>query len=145
MDLQQCGSLDTYTIRYFLSKILERMTELGGDAGNIQNVHSEIVDMIKPADPEYITLEDVLSHESGGVFLRYFAFLLVNLIFNKTLVDCSWTLMGIGHMKVETQHPTLLFEVDCAFWKLCLQQCRTKLAMGIMSVLYINMNLFHVS
>lgn len=64
LDINDNGKLDSQTMSYFYRGIYEN-TEPLGIAESFENIRDEIFDMVKPKNPEYITLEDLLNSENG--------------------------------------------------------------------------------
>lgn len=65
LDVEKTGRLTTFTINYFFREVVKRMAQAGQDAVDPADVRDEIFDMVHPANPEYITLRDLLKCRVG--------------------------------------------------------------------------------
>ena len=70
LDVQKCGFLQLWTINYFYRDIAARLRELGHDAPAIDDVNSEIFDMVKPRNAMRITYDDLLECEQRHTIIR---------------------------------------------------------------------------
>ncbi|XP_076622362.1 serine/threonine-protein phosphatase 2A regulatory subunit B'' subunit gamma-like isoform X2 [Colletes latitarsis] len=69
LDINNRGYLDTFCLNYFFRAIQEQMTMHGQEPVTFENVKDEIFDMVKPADPCKITLQDLLSCGQGDTMV----------------------------------------------------------------------------
>ncbi|XP_033208559.1 serine/threonine-protein phosphatase 2A regulatory subunit B'' subunit gamma-like isoform X2 [Belonocnema kinseyi] len=69
LDINNKGYLDTFCLNYFFRAIQEQMTMHGQEPVSFQDVKDEIFDMVKPADPCKITLQDLLSCGQGDTMV----------------------------------------------------------------------------
>nr|XP_022906748.1 serine/threonine-protein phosphatase 2A regulatory subunit B'' subunit gamma-like [Onthophagus taurus] len=69
LDIKGQGYLDAFTLNYFFRAIQEQMRVHGAEPTNFQDVKDELFDMVKPKDPEKITLQDLLNCGQGDTFL----------------------------------------------------------------------------
>ena len=65
LDVRAMGSLNVYDLHFFRS-MQEMMQRNGQEVIGFQDVKDEIFDMVKPADPLRITLQDLISIGQGG-------------------------------------------------------------------------------
>ncbi|XP_014484205.1 PREDICTED: serine/threonine-protein phosphatase 2A regulatory subunit B'' subunit gamma-like isoform X2 [Dinoponera quadriceps] len=69
LDINNRGYLDTFCLNYFFRAIQEQMTMHGQEPVSFEDVKDEIFDMVKPADPCKITLQDLLSCGQGDTMV----------------------------------------------------------------------------
>ncbi|XP_014204516.1 serine/threonine-protein phosphatase 2A regulatory subunit B'' subunit gamma [Copidosoma floridanum] len=69
LDIKNQGYLDTFTLNYFFRAIQEQMTVHGQEPICFEDVKDEIFDMVKPADPFKITLQDLLACGQGDTMI----------------------------------------------------------------------------
>lgn len=69
LDLQGKGYLDAFTLNYFFRAIQEQMRAHGTEPVSFQDVKDELFDMVRPKDPEKITLTDLLACGQGDTFV----------------------------------------------------------------------------
>ncbi|KAL4237736.1 Serine/threonine-protein phosphatase 2A regulatory subunit B'' subunit gamma [Mactra antiquata] len=65
LDVQQRGHLNVFSLNYFFRAIQEQMRLHGQEPVSFQDVKDEIFDMVKPADPLKITLDDLVTCGKG--------------------------------------------------------------------------------
>lgn len=71
LDLQHTGRLTLFELRYFLRDVAARMAAAGAvDVVDVSNVCDEIMDMVAPATPGVITLEDLKRCRVGHTVLH---------------------------------------------------------------------------
>eukprot|EP00698_Gefionella_okellyi_P018529 TRINITY_DN5564_c0_g1_i2.p1 TRINITY_DN5564_c0_g1~~TRINITY_DN5564_c0_g1_i2.p1 ORF type:complete len:304 (-),score=77.91 TRINITY_DN5564_c0_g1_i2:1982-2893(-) len=73
LDIKRQGYLTIFTINYFFREIVKKLSDLGCDPVNVEDVKDEIFDMVKPADPLKITIEDLLSCGCGYIVVDILA------------------------------------------------------------------------
>lgn len=59
LDVQHTGYLTEQTLKYFFKGIEEQMLARSEEAVNFEDINNEIFDMVKPKDPNKITLQDL--------------------------------------------------------------------------------------
>ncbi|XP_018321508.1 serine/threonine-protein phosphatase 2A regulatory subunit B'' subunit gamma-like isoform X2 [Agrilus planipennis] len=69
LDLNGQGYLDAFTLNYFFRAIQEQMRSHGTEPVNFQDVKDELFDMVRPKDPEKITLADLIACGQGDTFI----------------------------------------------------------------------------
>ncbi|XP_066591199.1 serine/threonine-protein phosphatase 2A regulatory subunit B'' subunit gamma-like [Prorops nasuta] len=69
LDINNKGYLDTFCLNYFFRAIQEQMTIHGQERVSFEDVKDEIFDMVKPADPCKISLQDLLSCGQGDTMV----------------------------------------------------------------------------
>lgn len=69
LDLDGKGYLDAFTLNYFFRAIQEQMRVHGAEPVSFQDVKDELFDMVRPKDPEKITLADLLACGQGDTFV----------------------------------------------------------------------------
>ncbi|XP_018561754.1 serine/threonine-protein phosphatase 2A regulatory subunit B'' subunit gamma-like [Anoplophora glabripennis] len=69
LDIKNCGYLDAFTLNYFFRAIQEQMKAHGAEPVSFQDVKDELFDMVRPKDPEKITLADLLACGQGDTFI----------------------------------------------------------------------------
>ncbi|XP_039288464.1 serine/threonine-protein phosphatase 2A regulatory subunit B'' subunit gamma isoform X1 [Nilaparvata lugens] len=69
LDINGVGYLDSFSLRYFLREIQEQMRVHDQDQVSFEDIKDGLFDMIKPADPTKITLQDLLNSGQGEVFV----------------------------------------------------------------------------
>lgn len=67
LDIDKQGYLSVFTLNYFFRSIQGQMRQLNQDPVNFQDVKDEIFDMVNPADPCKITLQDLINSGQGDV------------------------------------------------------------------------------
>lgn len=65
LDINSQGYLDTFSLNYFFRAIQDQMRQNGQEPVSFQDVKDELFDMIKPADPTKITLQDIIHSGQG--------------------------------------------------------------------------------
>lgn len=65
LDINNQGYLDTFCLNYFFRAIQEQLNQHGQEPVSFQDVKDEIFDMVKPANPSIITLQDLLNSGHG--------------------------------------------------------------------------------
>jgi len=66
-DVQHCGYLTICSLNFFFREVRRKMMDLGHDPVNVADVVAdEIFDMVKPANPLRITLDDLIQCKMGG-------------------------------------------------------------------------------
>ncbi|KAJ0171555.1 hypothetical protein K1T71_013105 [Dendrolimus kikuchii] len=65
LDINSVGYLDAFTLNYFFKAIQEQMIAHGAEPVNFDDVKDEIFDMIRPAHPSRITLQDLIRSGHG--------------------------------------------------------------------------------
>lgn len=69
LDINNKGYLDTFCLNYFFRAIQEQMTFHGQEPVPFEDVKDEIFDMVRPADPYKITLQDLVSCGQGDTMI----------------------------------------------------------------------------
>ncbi|XP_014260377.1 serine/threonine-protein phosphatase 2A regulatory subunit B'' subunit gamma-like [Cimex lectularius] len=69
LDINGKGYLDTFSLNYFFRAIQEQMHKNGHEPVSFQDVKDEMFDMVKPADPTKITLQDLLNSGHGDTLI----------------------------------------------------------------------------
>ncbi|KAK7591052.1 hypothetical protein V9T40_002665 [Parthenolecanium corni] len=69
LDIHGKGFLDTFCLRYYFKAIQKLMEIHGQEPVPFENIQNEIFDMVKPAQPDRITLKDLLNCEQGDTVL----------------------------------------------------------------------------
>lgn len=69
LDIKNCGYLDAFTLNYFFRAIQEQMKAHGAEPVSFQDVKDELFDMVRPKDPEKISLADLLACGQGDTFI----------------------------------------------------------------------------
>lgn len=69
LDINNKGYLDTFCLNYFFRAIQEQMTFHGQEPVPFEDVKDEIFDMVRPADPYKITLQDSVSCGQGDTMI----------------------------------------------------------------------------
>lgn len=69
LDIKNCGYLDAFTLNYFFRAIQDQMKAHGAEPVSFQDVKDELFDMVRPKDPEKITLSDLLACGQGETFV----------------------------------------------------------------------------
>ncbi|KAK8746623.1 hypothetical protein OTU49_017112 [Cherax quadricarinatus] len=67
LDIDNRGYLNVFTLNYFFRSMQEQMRQHNQDPVNFEDVKDEIFDMVKPADPCKITLQDLINCGQGDV------------------------------------------------------------------------------
>lgn len=67
LDIDGRGYLNVFTLNYFFRSIQEQMRKHNQEPVNFEDVKDEIFDMVKPADPCKITLQDLINCGQGDV------------------------------------------------------------------------------
>lgn len=65
LDVKNCGYLNVFSLNYFFRAIQEMIKFHGQSPVSFADVKDEIFDMVKPADPLKITLEDLINSGQG--------------------------------------------------------------------------------
>ncbi|CAH0550349.1 unnamed protein product [Brassicogethes aeneus] len=69
LDIKECGYLDAFTLNYFFRAIQDQMEAHGADPVSFEDVKDELFDMVKPKDPQKITLADLQASGQGETFV----------------------------------------------------------------------------
>lgn len=69
IDIHHKGYLDSFVINYFFRAVLKRLQSKNIDSASVDDVKDEIFDMVKPAQPSVITLDDLIQCRQGGTVL----------------------------------------------------------------------------
>jgi Ca2+-binding EF-hand superfamily protein len=67
LDIDQCGYLTAAHITYFFKSVIEQMVANGYDPVRSEDIVNEIFDMVRPKDPDRITLRDLVHCGVGDV------------------------------------------------------------------------------
>lgn len=67
LDIDNKGYLTVFTLNYFFRSIQDQMRHHNQEPVNFEDVKDEIFDMVKPADPSKITLQDLINSGQGDV------------------------------------------------------------------------------
>ena len=70
LDVQHYGYLNMFAINYFFRAIQQGMEKHGHELVNVADVKDEIFDMIKPSNPLWITLQDLISSSQGDTVIN---------------------------------------------------------------------------
>ncbi|CAG9829083.1 unnamed protein product [Diabrotica balteata] len=70
LDIKKCGYLDAFTLKYFFRAIQDQMKAHGAEPVSFEDVKDELFDMVRPKDPEKITLDDLLACGHGETFVN---------------------------------------------------------------------------
>ncbi|XP_071962016.1 serine/threonine-protein phosphatase 2A regulatory subunit B'' subunit gamma-like isoform X2 [Antedon mediterranea] len=65
LDVQGRGYLNIFALNYFFRAIQDQMRQHGQEPVSFEDVKDEIFDMVKPADPLKITLQDLIQSSQG--------------------------------------------------------------------------------
>lgn len=69
-DVRRLGRLELMELRHFMLDVARGMAAAGHDVADIGNICDEIFDMVHPAHPGYITLEDLIRSKVGHTVLH---------------------------------------------------------------------------
>ncbi|KAL1501513.1 hypothetical protein ABEB36_006820 [Hypothenemus hampei] len=70
LDIKECGYLDSFTLNYFIRAIQDQMKAHGSEEPvSFNDLKDELYDMVRPKDPEKITLNDLLECGQGDTFV----------------------------------------------------------------------------
>lgn len=70
LDIKGCGYLDAFTLNYFFRAIQDQMKAHGTEQPvPFQDVKDELFDMVRPKDPERISLADLIACGQGDTFV----------------------------------------------------------------------------
>ncbi|KAL3287791.1 hypothetical protein HHI36_002254 [Cryptolaemus montrouzieri] len=69
IDIKDQKFLDSFTLNYFFRAIQEQMKAHGAEPVPFLDVKDELFDMVRPKDPEKITLDDLLTCGQGDTFI----------------------------------------------------------------------------
>lgn len=70
LDIKECGYLDAFALNYFFRAIQEQMKAHGTEQPVLFcDVKDELFDMVRPREPERITLPDLLACGQGETFV----------------------------------------------------------------------------
>ncbi|XP_045467333.1 serine/threonine-protein phosphatase 2A regulatory subunit B'' subunit gamma-like [Harmonia axyridis] len=69
IDIREQKYLDAFTLNYFFRAIQDQMKAHGAEPVSFEDVKDELFDMVRPKDPERITLEDLLACGQGDTFI----------------------------------------------------------------------------
>uniref|UniRef100_A0A0A9YNA7 Serine/threonine-protein phosphatase 2A regulatory subunit B'' subunit gamma n=1 Tax=Lygus hesperus TaxID=30085 RepID=A0A0A9YNA7_LYGHE len=70
LDINRRGFLDGFSLNYFFKGIQQQMNEADQEPVNFEDIKDEIFDMIRPADPCKITLDDLVRSGQGEVVIN---------------------------------------------------------------------------
>ncbi|CAH8435335.1 unnamed protein product [Schistosoma turkestanicum] len=70
LDVGGQGKLDSLTLRYFYDGIEKKLRASDSDTPSFENVLSEIFDMVRPANPHYITVDDLINCGKGDTVIN---------------------------------------------------------------------------
>ncbi|KAF6204274.1 hypothetical protein GE061_002614 [Apolygus lucorum] len=70
LDINRRGYLDGFSLNYFFKGIQQQMSEADQEPVNFEDIKDEIFDMIRPADPCKITLDDLVRSGQGEVVIN---------------------------------------------------------------------------
>ncbi|XP_037093338.1 serine/threonine-protein phosphatase 2A regulatory subunit B'' subunit gamma-like [Pollicipes pollicipes] len=65
LDVQQSASLNIFALNYFFRAIQEQLKAHGQEPVPFEDIKDEVFDMVKPADPLKITLQDLINCGQG--------------------------------------------------------------------------------
>ena len=65
LDVQQAGCLNVFALNYFFRAIQEQLKAHGQEPVPFEDIKDEVFDMVKPADPLRITLQDLVNCGQG--------------------------------------------------------------------------------
>ena len=65
LDVQQSGCLNVFALNYFFRAIQEQLKAHGQEPVPFEDIKDEVFDMVKPADPLRITLQDLVNCGQG--------------------------------------------------------------------------------
>lgn len=69
LDINGQGYLDAFTLNYFFRAIQEQMRAHDAEPVSFQDVKDELFDMVRPKDPDKITLTDLITCGQGDTFV----------------------------------------------------------------------------
>lgn len=69
LDLEGRGYLDSFCLRYYFKAIQDLMKTENQEPVSFENIQNEIFDMVKPVQPDRITLNDLLNCEQGDTVI----------------------------------------------------------------------------
>jgi len=70
LDLERRGRLSAFEVSYFFRAVVDKFEEIGEEPNcTVEDVQDEIFDMIKPRDPMYITLHDLVNCKVGDTII----------------------------------------------------------------------------
>lgn len=69
LDINYQGYLDAFTLNYFFRAIQDQMKAHGAELVSFEDVKDELFDMVRPENPEKITLNDLLACGQGDTFV----------------------------------------------------------------------------
>ncbi|XP_076063118.1 serine/threonine-protein phosphatase 2A regulatory subunit B'' subunit gamma isoform X2 [Oratosquilla oratoria] len=67
LDIDSKGFINVFTLNYFFRSIQDQMRQHNQEPVNFEDVKDEIFDMVKPANPFQITLQDLITCGQGDV------------------------------------------------------------------------------
>lgn len=71
VDIKHNGKIDSSVIRYFFNAIVKMLEQRELDKGiRVEDVMDEIFDMVRPKNPHFITLRDLIDCKMGGTVLN---------------------------------------------------------------------------
>ncbi|KAJ3047577.1 Serine/threonine-protein phosphatase 2A regulatory subunit B'' subunit gamma [Rhizophlyctis rosea] len=70
LDIKGQKYLDEFTVGYFFKAVMEAMEATGVEMVDVADVTNEIFDMAHPADPDIISLQDLLDCGVGGTIVN---------------------------------------------------------------------------
>ncbi|XP_060858764.1 serine/threonine-protein phosphatase 2A regulatory subunit B'' subunit gamma-like isoform X2 [Metopolophium dirhodum] len=70
LDIKNQGYLDSFTINYFSRAVADRLPKEQQQMVSLEDIKDEIFDMIKPEDPNKITLKDIIRSKMGHVLVN---------------------------------------------------------------------------
>jgi serine/threonine-protein phosphatase 2A regulatory subunit B'' len=69
IDFDRSGKLDAFKINYFFRAVVKVLEDKDLDPVSVLDVKDEIFDMVRPKDPNYIVLDDLVGSKIGGTVL----------------------------------------------------------------------------
>ena len=69
LDLRKLGYIDAFAIHYFFREVAKRLP--AGEKVTVEDVKTEIFDMVKPKNALAISFADLLACNAGGTVVRW--------------------------------------------------------------------------
>jgi len=69
IDFDRSGRLDSFKIHYFFRAVVKVLEDKDLEQVSVLDVQDEIFDMVRPKNPTYITLDDLVESKIGGTVL----------------------------------------------------------------------------
>lgn len=69
LDIHHCDYIDHFVLTYFFRAIVRTLHSKGMESADADDVKNEIFDMIRPEDPERISLPDFMRYKQGGTVI----------------------------------------------------------------------------